>query len=72
VCLYTNTTDEHFIVDVHPEDARVVLLSPCSGHGFKFAPAIGEAAADLCQGRRPAVDLSPFRLSRFSPSVAAG
>jgi sarcosine oxidase len=72
VCLYTNTTDEHFIVDVHPEDARVVLLSPCSGHGFKFAPAIGEAAADLCQDRRPAVDLSPFRLSRFPPSVAAG
>jgi sarcosine oxidase len=72
VCLYTNTPDAHFIVDVHPEDARVVLLSPCSGHGFKFAPAIGEAAADLCQDRRPAVDLSPFRLSRFSPSVAAG
>jgi sarcosine oxidase len=72
VCLYTNTTDEHFIVDVHPEDARVVLLSPCSGHGFKFAPAVGEAAADLCQDRRPTVDLSPFRLSRFPPSDAAG
>lgn len=72
VCLYTNTPDEHFIVDRHPDDARVVLVSACSGHGFKFAPAIGEAVADLCEGSRPNPDLSPFRLSRFPPSAAAG
>jgi sarcosine oxidase len=72
VCLYTNTPDEHFIVDVHPDDERVVLVSPCSGHGFKFAPAIGEAVADLCEGKPPALDLGPFRLSRFPPSTAAG
>jgi sarcosine oxidase len=72
VCLYTNTPDEHFIVDVHPDDDRVVLVSPCSGHGFKFAPAIGEAVADLCEGTRPRLDLSAFRLSRFPPSTAAG
>jgi sarcosine oxidase len=72
VCLYTNTPDEHFIVDVHPDDDRVVLVSPCSGHGFKFAPAIGEAVADLCEGTRPSLDLSAFRLSRFPPSTAAG
>jgi sarcosine oxidase len=72
VCLYTNTPDEHFIVDLHPDDGRVVLVSPCSGHGFKFAPAIGEAVADLCEGIRPKMDLSLFRLSRFPPSTAAG
>ena len=65
VCLYTNTPDGDFILDRHPEDRRVVLASPCSGHGFKFAPAIGEALADLTEEKVPRFDLEPFRLSRF-------
>jgi glycine/D-amino acid oxidase-like deaminating enzyme len=65
VCLYTNTPDGDFILDRHPDDARVVLVSPCSGHGFKFAPAIGEAIADLVEDRPPRFDLAPFRIDRF-------
>jgi len=65
VCLYTNTPDGHFIVDRHPVHANVLLLSPCSGHGFKFAPAIGEMAADLCMVGRPRFDIPIFRFNRF-------
>jgi sarcosine oxidase len=65
VCLYTNTPDQHFVVDLHPEHAQVVIASPCSGHGFKFASALGETLADLATGRKPAFDLEPFRLGRL-------
>ncbi len=67
VCFYTNTPDGHFIVDRHPEFDRVWIVSACSGHGFKFAPAVGEILADLITQCPPAFDLTPFRLSRFSP-----
>jgi sarcosine oxidase len=43
-CLYTNTPDERFILERH---GRVVVGSACSGHGFKFAPAVGERLAEL-------------------------
>jgi sarcosine oxidase len=46
-CLYSMTPDEHFILDVHPEHPSVVFAAGFSGHGFKFAPVIGEAMADL-------------------------
>lgn len=68
VCLYTNTPDEHFLLDRHPECPAVILASPCSGHGFKFATAIGEILADLAMDRTPATDLAPFALGRFTPS----
>lgn len=68
VCLYTNTSDGDFLVDAHPDDARVTLVSPCSGHGFKFAPAIGELVAGEVMGRGPPPLLSPFRLRRFTPA----
>jgi len=64
VCLYTNTPDRHFIIDWDSTD-RVLLLSPCSGHGFKFASAIGEIAAQLAVDGRSWIDLAPFSLSRF-------
>ena len=66
VCLYTNTPDEHFVIDHLPEDERVIVASPCSGHGFKFAPAIGEVLADLATGEQPRFDLTPFSLRRFA------
>lgn len=66
VCLYTNTPDHHFVLDRHPESDRVILVSPCSGHGFKFASVIGEIGAQLALGDEPSFDLEPFRLSRFS------
>jgi len=46
-CLYTTTPDETFILE---RRGRLVIGSPCSGHGFKFAPAIGERLADLATG----------------------
>jgi sarcosine oxidase len=61
VCLYTNTPDEHFWIDRHPAQANVLVASPCSGHGFKFAPVIGEILADLVQGKQPRFDLGLFR-----------
>jgi len=60
VCLYTNTPDEHFWIDRHPEHARVLIASPCSGHGFKFSSAIGETLADLIMRGRSEFDLSLF------------
>jgi sarcosine oxidase len=47
VCLYSMTPDEHFIIDVHPQQRNVAFAAGFSGHGFKFAPVIGEALADL-------------------------
>lgn len=68
-CLYTDTPDFHFLIDRHPEHDEVILASPCSGHGFKFAPAVGEILAALALSRPPRVDLSLFSLSRFSPQT---
>jgi sarcosine oxidase len=65
VCLYTNTPDRHFIIDWLPGE-RVLLLSPCSGHGFKFASAIGEIVSQLVLEGRSWLDLEPFSLSRFA------
>lgn len=65
-CLYTVTPDSGFVIDQHPDSERVLIASPCSGHGFKHSPAIGEVLADLATGQTPRLDLSPFRLARFS------
>ncbi|MFZ4827989.1 MAG: N-methyl-L-tryptophan oxidase [Phototrophicaceae bacterium] len=67
-CLYTMTTDDHFILDWHPESERVLLVSACSGHGFKHSAAVGLAAAELTLHGRTTFDVSPFRLNRFSPA----
>ena len=66
VCPFTNTPDTHFLIDFHPSFPNVLISSPCSGHGFKFASAIGELQADLIVDGRSRFDLSPFRLARFS------
>ena len=65
VCMYTNTPDLHFIFDAHPRDANVLVVSACSGHGFKFSSAIGEAAAQWARDGAPQIDMSLFSLSRF-------
>lgn len=46
-CLYTMTPDEHFIVGVHPRYPQVAVAAGFSGHGFKFAPVVGELLAEL-------------------------
>jgi sarcosine oxidase len=67
VCMYTNTPDEHFILDHHPEYPQVIVASPCSGHGFKFSPAIGQIIAATINGDQPSFNLDLFRIDRFSP-----
>jgi sarcosine oxidase len=41
VCMYTNTPDEHFVIDLYPGHPQVSFASPCAGHGFKF-PSVEE------------------------------
>jgi sarcosine oxidase len=66
VCVYTNTPDHDFIIDRHPADTDVLIVSACSGHGFKFASVLGEVAADLVLERESSFDLTPFSLRRFA------
>ncbi|MBX3012304.1 MAG: N-methyl-L-tryptophan oxidase [Caldilineaceae bacterium] len=65
VCLYTNTLDEHFLIDFHPEHQPVIVASPCSGHGFKHSAAVGESLAELALEGKSTLDLSPFTFQRF-------
>jgi sarcosine oxidase len=65
VCLFTNTPDHDFIIDFHPRHPQVLISSPCSGHGFKFASAIGELQADLLIDGASRFDITPFRIDRF-------
>jgi len=64
-CLYCMAPDGDFIIDRLPGAGSIIVASPCSGHGFKFAPAIGEILADLATGREPAHDISRFAAGRF-------
>ena len=66
-CLYTMTPDEDFVIDLSPADPRIVVASPCSGHGYKFASVIGEILADLATVRATRHDISRFRIARFQP-----
>lgn len=50
-CLYCDTLDEHFWIDAHPGRPGLVIASGGSGHGFKFAPVLGELIADAVEGR---------------------
>jgi sarcosine oxidase len=64
-CIFTNTPDEHFIIDRLPDSPLALVVSACSGHGFKFCSVVGEIVADLVADGRTAHDLSLFRLDRF-------
>jgi sarcosine oxidase len=65
VCLYSNTPDHDFAIGIPAAASGVVVVSACSGHGFKFASAIGEAAAQLALDLPLDVDLSHFDVDRF-------
>jgi sarcosine oxidase len=64
-CIFTNSPDEHFIVDALPDDERVIVASPCSGHGYKFCSVIGEILAELATDGTTRHDISLFALDRF-------
>jgi sarcosine oxidase len=65
VCMYTNTPDSHFIVDRHPDHPQVHIACGFSGHGFKFAPVIGEALADLSLTGRTNLPIGFLSATRF-------
>ncbi len=66
-CMFTNSPDEHFILDAHPEAENVYIAAGFSGHGFKFASVVGEIMTDLALdgGEKYADQIGMFRLARF-------
>src|SRR5581483_10013503 len=71
-CIFTNTPDEHFILDRLPGAPQVVVASPCSGHGFKFASVIGEILADLALDGGTRHDIGWLRLARLTGAGESG
>ncbi len=63
-CLFENSPDEHFVIDMHPDCEDVVVAAGFSGHGFKFASVVGEMLADLATRAR--------RATRSVSSASAG
>jgi sarcosine oxidase len=64
-CMYTLTPDENFVIDHHPEHANLILCGGLSGHGFKFAPVIGEIAAELALDSGSRHEIEFLSLRRF-------
>jgi sarcosine oxidase len=64
-CLFTNTPDEHFVIDTLPGTPRVAIAAGFSGHGFKFCSVVGEALADLTLEGGTRHDLAIFAAARF-------
>ena len=65
VCLYTETPDEDFIIDAHPDCPEVLIASGFSGHGFKFCALVGRIMSELAQTGATDFDISYFSLHRF-------
>jgi len=65
-CMYTMSPDEHFLVDVHPQYPQVSFAAGLSGHGFKFAPVLGAALADLATTGRTALPIDFLSVKRFA------
>lgn len=72
VCMFTNSPDEHFILDLHPRHPQVALGAGFSGHGYKFCSLVGEVMADLALTGSTRHDIELFRLRRFQPSDSPG
>ncbi len=70
-CLYTMTPDEDFIVDHHPRFKNVVFATGFSGHGFKFAPLIAVALADLALETKTPLPIGFLSLARFTPQATS-
>jgi len=70
-CMFTNSPDKHFIIDLHPEYPQVSFAAGFSGHGYKFASVIGEIMADLSERRESRHDIRLFGLARLTGQVSA-
>ena len=68
-CLFTNSPDEHFILDRLPDEPQVGIAAGFSGHGFKFCSVVGEIMAELMIDATTRLDVSMFRLDRL-PALA--
>lgn len=68
VCMYTNAPDHHFIFDRHPRYENLLLVSPCSGHGFKFSSVFGDLMAKWALGQA-LPELPLFGLARLSENA---
>jgi sarcosine oxidase len=68
-CFYTVSPDSNFVIDVHPDNDRIIIASPCSGHGFKHSAALGEALAQQVIDGKSKIDLSSFSLKRFNDLI---
>ena len=64
-CFYTTTADQHFAIGPLPWARNIILAAACSGHGFKFAPAIGEAVAQMARGQQTAIPMDVFDVARL-------
>ena len=71
-CLFTNTPDEHFVIDVHSAYPQVLIAGGFSGHGYKFCPVVGEILADLAEHGATRYDISLFRATRFEAFASSG
>lgn len=69
-CIFTNTPDEHFLLDLLPGCPQVCVASPCSGHGFKFSSVVGEIMADLAQKGETRHNIAMHRFRPFAPPSA--
>lgn len=70
VCMYTNTPDGHFVIGHIQGVDNVTVLSPCSGHGFKFASVIGDVAADFALDGGTSRNVERFNPDRFHPATS--
>ena len=64
--MFTNTPDDNFILDKHPSSENCIIVSCCSGHGFKYSSAIGEIISDLCNEGQTEYNIDLFNISRFN------
>jgi sarcosine oxidase len=71
-CLFSNTRDENFILDLHPDFPQVAIAAGFSGHGFKFCPVVGEIMSDLAlEGGSTSYDLGLFKLDRLNEELGS-
>jgi sarcosine oxidase len=68
-CMYALTPDEHFVVTIHPNDERIVVAGGFSGHGFKFAPVIGEVVSSLLVDGGTRFDIGFLSSTRFAKAA---
>ena len=65
VCLYTETPDEDFIIDNHPDCPNILIAAGFSGHGFKFCSLVGRIMSELVLTGKTEFDITPFRIDRY-------